>query len=255
MCCPTNCRNWKCSDPIYFICLTTLMIHFYFFYLGTFNDAKIANQAVVTNCPNYESNGKIMDNNNNNNNRDRHLLLPGNKDIVKISDDPSTTFHPYNPPSISDHKSETGNLSYYSIKLEIQKESKRKLENGHWMALELDYSNWGLLDSLAPYNFDLCMRQYSREFYADPVLNSSNRTYPIPLSIFSRGSSIHVTLCGNMYAPFPNYDKWLRGYEWRVKVGTKSWTDCPIIKGDSRRADKHQVYFLLRCENVPMERL
>ena len=134
----------------------------------------------VTNCHNNESNGKIMDNNS------KGHLLPGNKDILKISDDPSPTFHPpYNPPNISDHKSETGNLSYYSIKLEIQKESKRKLENGHWMALELDYSNWGLLDSLAPYNFDLCMRQYSREFYADPILNSSNRTYPIPEYFFT----------------------------------------------------------------------
>ena len=146
-------------------------------------------------------------------------------------------------------------LSYMSEKMrKLQQERVEMFQNFKMVPLTLDDSNWKALDFLAPYNFDLCMRQYSREFYADPILNSSTRNYPVPLSIFSRGSTIHVTLSGVSQGTFKYYATWLNDYVWKVKTN-ELWSVCTIIKGKGKRADGKQRYFLLNCENTHISRL
>ena len=150
----------------------------------------------------------------------------------------------------------SGNLSYWSSKMQsLIKENVKSLSNANTSGsrIAVDSSNWGLLDSLAPYNFDLCMRQYAREVNADPILNISNKSYPVPLSIFSRGSTIHVTLAGSNNRPFPNYTMWLNNFTWKVKTNGL-WTDCSTNKGRSKRGDSKQRYFLLKCENTQINR-
>ena len=141
-------------------------------------------------------------------------------------------------------------LSYSNQLIELHRESiKGQFLNNPMEALKISKETWPWWDTLQPYNFDLCMRRFAREFHADPVLR--DRKYPVPFSIFSRNTTIFMTLFYSMKLGnyIPNYQKWFANYEWKVKFNEK-WAKCSTIKGEKGKGDMAMYVLGVECISV-----
>ena len=143
----------------------------------------------------------------------------------------------------------------YSQKLiELHRENiGERNKNNAWKILEISNETWPWLDTLQPYNFDLCMRRYAREFHANPVLR--DREYPVPFSIFSRNTTIFMTLFQKMFIGTlnPNYSKWFKHTDWKIKFDGE-WKTCSTVKGIKGNGDVTTIVIGIECQSVVSHR-
>ena len=136
--------------------------------------------------------------------------------------------------------------------IQMRQEKLGQFANKDFGDFPINADTWSYLDSIDPQGFELCMRRFAREFHADPILRD-RKGYPVPFSIYSRGSSIFTTVFHHRYAnkAIPEYDKWLLEHVWRVKFKNDSdWKSCSTAKGKSGHGDSAHFVIGLKCPNI-----
>ena len=131
-------------------------------------------------------------------------------------------------------------------------------------ALDLEKKNSVMLDfadHLLPFDFQLCMKHYQREFDTNVKLNNQTRQYPVPFSVFSRNiagndssNKIVASFGGKSLAKsyaelsIENYEDWLLRYKWLVQVNRDPvWNQCKTVKGPWGKGNQVQRTLMVEC--------
>ena len=136
--------------------------------------------------------------------------------------------------------------------IKLHKENSELFRNNPLKTLEVNNQTWSMLDSLLPYDFDLCRRRYAREIDANPRLAMLG-TGMVPFSVFLKNSILYVILFYKFDGGKPpnvgTYNPWFKDYTWKYRWVTDGhgWTTCSTIKGTSGKGDGRNFSLILTC--------